>query len=397
MKINSAILAAALGLGSVSMANAVNYIYYTGSTAARDAVYTALTNGVGFDNNSVTFAGFGSSTPSGCSYMEFSNTASSVPTIVKCEWSGSEAGINDVSTGTQEPFLADLGTAGVTAGANSASPTASQIVSNAVNIAQADNALLYSKLPGSSAVQTSDSLVIPFVFVKNTTTIADQGNFSNITSANFKNLAQGGDVLALFTGNAADQNNFVYLAGRDDNSGTRVNTFGITGWGIKTAPSQIELLNSNLVNFGTVSSPVYQTVEGQSSGGTLAKSLTDTTSSADKINGGTGFIAVAYLGLSDDATAEGLSGGSSGGPSPAATRLTYNGVAYSFNNVENGIYDMWGNEYTDVKSGSASYITTFASKITNPSTGIANNTSGFEIPDSAMNVTRTGPTSYSIY
>lgn len=393
MKINSSLLAAALGLASASMASATQYIYYTGSTAARDCVYNTLIAGKGFDAVPA-FVGYGSSTAGNCSFMEFSNTISGTPTIVKCHWSGSEAGVADVSSTTQtETFLADPGSSGVaTSGASSSTPTAGMLVSHTVDVAQADNAKNYSKIPTSTAVQVADNLVIPFVFVKNHTTITHQDLFTNLTSDNFKALANGGDALLVFTGNASDTGTYVYLSGRDSLSGTRVNTFGDTGWGIFHAPSQIKLSGGNMVLDTTepANNGTYYFGEGQSSGGTLASSMVDTTSSIDQIqtaNTGstvTGFIVVAYLGLGDEATA--LANG--------CTELTYNGVPYSQANVKNGLYAFWGNEYTLYKSGSASYITTF---VTAMAQNLQNYTSNYEIPYSSMNVTRNGPLDFPLY
>jgi hypothetical protein len=392
MKINSTILAAAIGLASVSLASATQYVYYTGSTAARDAIYNTLIAGKGFDAVP-TFVGFGSSTPGNCSYMEFSNTVSGTPTIVKCEWSGSEAGIADVSGSGTEYFLLDPGqgsvpTSGATATAP-ATPNASYYTTHTVDMCQADNDVAYSKIPNTTATENSDSLVIPFVFVKAANELTDNASFVNLTSDNFKCLAQGGEEELQFTGLPADTNYWVYLAGRDDNSGTRVNCFGETGWGIKKSPLQIELSgltpNTMLDPLGNGS---YQTPEGQSSGGTLAKSLTDTTSTIDEVNTGTaGLIAVAYLGLSDDATAEG---------SPYnAVRLTYNGVAYTPANVESGLYAFWGNEYTDYRSGASSIAISFVDAII---ANVQSYTSSYEIPFSAMgSTTRSGPLNYPVH
>jgi hypothetical protein len=398
MKLNSSILAAALGLASVSLASATQYVYYTGSTAARDAIYNALIAGVGFDNANVSFVGAGNSSPGSCTYMCFSNTVSTVPTIVKCLWSGSEAGIADVSGSGLEYFLLDPGTQSVpsfngttpvvfgTTGAPS-TPNTSYYFQNTVDIAQADNDVAYSKEPTTTAVEVFDNLAIPFVFVKSANSLPDNAAFTNITADNFKVLAQGGDALVQFTGNAADTTPFVYLAGRDDNSGTRVNCLGETGWGIKKAVSQIELVgNTSGANAMVPQSSGYYTDEGQSSGGTLAKSLTDTTTTPDLINGGTGLIAVAYLGLSDAATAENTT--------YKAVQLTYDGVAYTAANVENGTYAFWGKEYTVKRQGVSSIGAHFAAAI---AAGVENYTAGFEIPYSAMNVDRSGPLGYPIY
>jgi hypothetical protein len=380
MKINPSILAAALGLASVSLASATQYVYLTGSTAARDAVYTTITNGNAVFDAAPLFIGYGSTTPGSTSFMEFSNTIAGTPTIIKCAWSGSEAGIADVSGSGTESFLADPGTAGLIAsGATTASSSGLLTDVEQVEVAQADNAKAYSSNPTSTASEIFDQLAIPFVFVKATNEITDQGLFTTVTDDNFKNLASGGDLLAVFTGNAADVNNYVYLAGRDNNSGTRVNTLDITGYGSKRSVAQIELSAGAMVQFG--SPAAYQGNGGQSSGGTLAKSLSDTTLSTDQVNGGTGFIAVAYLGLSDDATAEGAPFN--------AIRLNYNGVPYTTANVENGLYTFWGKEYTLIRSGAPAIATTVANSIV---AHIQANTSGFEIPYSQMNVDRSGPT-----
>ena len=396
MKINSSIVAAALGLAFVSQVSAqTQYVYLTGSTAARDAVYNTLMAGAGFDNANVSFVGYGSSTAGNCSYMEFSNTVSGTPTIVKADWSGSEAGITDVSGSTLEYFLLDAGSGSVSpfAGTGTANavatatapsaPNAAYYLQSAVDVAQADNALLYSKTPGSTASQLFDNLAIPFVFVKNNTTVNGQAGLVNITADNFKNLAQGGDKLALFTGveQPVGTTNYVYLAGRDNNSGTRVNTLGISGWGIAHAAKQITLSGAtpNAIT-------AYSVSAGQKSGGTLANSLTDSTTSADTAhpkNSSGGFIAVAYLGLADDATAE---------AAPInAVRLTYDGVAYTPAAVESGSYTMWGKEYTMLKAGEGTLATGFANALV---ANIGANTTGYEIPYSLMNVDRSGPTIY---
>jgi hypothetical protein len=386
MKINSTLLAVFLGLASVSVPIATQAQCITGSTAARGAVYNLLTAGVGFDSPPMV-ASYGSSTAANGTYMEWSGTISGARVVVKAHWSGSEAGIADVSGTGTEAFLADIGVGGVVAGTTSSLPTAGMLVTNTVDLALADNALAYSKNPGSTATQTGPLIVVPFVFDKTTNTIADQAAFTNLTDNSFKVLAGGGDELILFTGNPNDTTNDVYLAGRDNNSGTRVNVVDETGVGSTRTISQIELSGGQLVDFG---GGVYTTPSGQSSGYTLATSLTNTTATVDYIldpTGGTvGVIAVAYLGLADAQTAE--------GPPYNAVRLTYDGVPYSASNVENGLYSLWGYEYILRKSGDNGYTAAVASAITN---NIGSYTDGYEIPLTDMNVTRDGPPSPAMY
>jgi hypothetical protein len=388
MNTYKAILAAALGLASVSLASATQYVYITGSTAARGAVVNALAAGVGQDAtpSAVIYTGSAASTGS---YQEFVTSIGGNATIIKTAWSGSEAGILDVSSSTQtELFLLDPSTGSVPAsGAINpapATPNANYYSAQTVNAALADNSPLASKNPTTTATFKLAGVVVPFVFVKNQgaglTTLgeSDYSAFSNLTSDQFKVLAAGGDYLGLFTGNPADQATFVYLAGRDDNSGTRVNVLAETGVGVKTSLSQVILANGVLT-------PNSYTDEGQSSGGTLAKSLIDTTSptvQTDSIQGTSGFNVVAYLGLADDATAEGTPYN--------ATRLTYNGVAYSAAAVEDGTYAIWGYEFIGYKSGSASYVQSLVTALENTTTGIANSAynDGYEIPNGSLHVSR---------
>jgi hypothetical protein len=389
MNTYKAILAAALGLASVSLASATNYIYITGSTACRGAVYNALAGGVG-QAAAPTAIVFGGTTASTASYMEFVTTIGTTPTIIKCSWSGSEAGTLDVSGSTEEYFLLDPGTGSIpanggvtlpTTGPSASAPDTAYFQQSTVNIALADNNPAVSKNPSTTATFGLAGVVVPFVLVKNAGAglaalgETDYSSFTDVTSDQFKVLASGGDYLALFTGNPNDTATFVYLAGRDDNSGTRVNTLAITGVGVKTGVNQVELTSGVLSAY---------TDEGQSSGGTLAKSLIDTTSplQTDTISSTSGFNVVAYLGMADDATAEGASIG--------AIRLTYNGRAYSAANVENGVYGIWGYEYIGYKSGSAANVTGLVGALANTTTGIANSAynDGYEIPNSAMNVAR---------
>jgi len=404
MKLNSTIAAIVLGLGTASVASATNYIYITGSTAARGAVYNSLAAGVGFDGGvapSVIIA-YGNANPANGSYQEFVGTIGGVQTIVKTAWSGSEAGVADVSGSGTENFLADPGTAGVPATTTtvSTSPTSGNLVASTVNLSLADNALTYSRNPGSTAVQQGPIVVVPFVIVKNHTPGNDAANgsaaWTNITSDQFKAVAKVGTDIGLFLGTAQKGYN-VYLAGRDNLSGTRVNVFGETGFGITSTPQQIEL-NPGSGNPATTTlllpagnTPgTYYTALGQSSGGTLAKSLGDTSSAADLIadpSGNTpGFYVIAYLGLADDATATG---------SPYnAINLSYNGVPYSAAAVENGTYALWGNEYILSKAGSASNVTGLQSAL---AANLQNHTDAYEIPLTSMLVKRSGPTSSPTY
>jgi hypothetical protein len=394
MKRNHLITTALLSLGLISAASAQTVITMTGSTAARSAVFATLVKPGNVFAAAPTVASYGNAVDSSASYMEFQGTTTvalgSQVLIIKADWSGSEAGITDVSGSGKESFLANIGSPvadPVVAGSNvfggassaAASPNSDQLVSLPVDIALADNAISFSQTPGSSAVQVGPICVIPFVFVRNNCPGNDAGinatlnpgdtvanKFVNITDAAFQNLATGGADIGLFI-NYPVQGYNVYLAGRNNSSGTRANVFGITGFGINSTTSQIELnpngtvapVLASLINQGGAVGHGYESNGGQGSGGTLAKSLGDTSSAYD-------FVADA------NAVADSLTG---------------------FYAVSCGSYDLWGNEYILSKNGD----TTLVGQVQNV---IA---SGFVIPDnyeialSSMHVHRTGPTANPVY
>lgn len=374
MKINNtSILAAAFGLASVGLADAQTYVYITGSTAARSAVYAALSSGTGevFDS-APTVVAQGSSTASKATYMNFSGNIGGNPYVVKCDWSGSEGGIADLANNLSENFLAD--------GASSSSSSPGPFVSEPVDLCMADNNVIYSKNP-KAAVTGSEVCVIPFMLVKE---VGSKGDLANVTDAQFRQAITGGARLALFTGNSGDTS-FVYITGRDDNSGTRVNTFGETGFGIFTIPSQVELdSNGNMLDPNGDGS--YVTSEGYSGGGSVATQMgVNCTNTVDQINGGTGISVIGYLGISDANTALGL----------GATQVSFNGVLESPTTVIEGQYSLWGNEYIYHKNSPSTGATTVFGKL---GTAIGNHTDGSTtIALSAMHATRNGPTSDPVH
>jgi hypothetical protein len=131
--------------------------------------------------------------------------------------------------------------------------------------------------------------------------------------------------------------------GRDEDSGTRLDAFAETGFGIFTPPFQYQpTITGTPGASGMVASiapwPV-NTVNGitypvghsgYSSGGTLASVMGTPGSLA-----GAGGWFISYLSTGDAATAVGL----------GAATMTYNGVAYSLPAVQEGQYTFWSYEH----------------------------------------------------
>lgn len=394
MKINKSILALMLGLGMTGIASADD-VYLTGSTSMRASMYGALIAPNTVFTNTPTYAGDGSSgTPSKENYMNFTGTLvgnGATVTTIHCHWSGSEAGMLDVCSNNvvQEQFMPS------SASGDSSANIATLTSPVNVDVAMVDNAQSFSrtKVPACTGTKIG---VITFQWVRNNGlwSAGSSSGLTNITDSALQAALSGGCRLADFTGNSADTS-FVYVMGRDNGSGTRVNTFGDCGYGIFTPPQQIEVDSSgNMINLGTGTGNGYTGDFGFSSGGTLAGLMgKNTTATTDQVNSGTGFTVLGYLGISDAQTALGNAG---------TAALTYNGVPFSAAAVINGQYPFWGYEYVyKSPSASASGVVAYnrlkllATLSTGAWSGIFDGVKAIHL--TSMNASRGGPTSQPAY
>src|ERR1035438_9295462 len=169
MNKKSILLAGMIGLSLVNMANAVNYVYFTGSTAARASVVAAMTTvGVVFDSITAQI-GQGNATFNKCTYHRITGhlvgDVAGVVTTIKTDWSGSEGGIADL-VGGNENFLDDS--------AVSSSSSPGPFISSPVDLAMADNNKSFSKNPTAN-ITGSFCGIIPFKWVK------EKGSLAGIT------------------------------------------------------------------------------------------------------------------------------------------------------------------------------------------------------------------------
>lgn len=370
-------LTGALAFGLIASANAAT-VYITGSTAMRATVYSTLNAAGAVFDATPTFVGRDGSAANGCNYMTFNGTIGGASITVKAHWSGSEAGLKDVVTGQPESFLADSAT-----GYQSAKPTAGELdpTSHAADLAMADNSQAYSRTPAPVVTTSAKVGVIVFTWVRNPSGLWG-GTSNNITDAQIRQCFGGFAKLALISGNPSDTS-YVYVSGRDAQSGTRVNAFGSSGFGIFTSPNQIELdASGNMIDLSGLGD--YAGDYGFSSGGTLAGTLgVNTATKADPFNGGTGFSVISYLSRGDADTAI----------TKGAIELTLNGVASNAANIKEGRYGFWGNEYIYRKNGASTDAQTVYNKLSNLSTGINAYCDGVKaIKLQDMHATRNGPT-----
>jgi hypothetical protein len=385
MKLNKSILAAALALGMAGLSHA-GTVYITGSTAMRGTVFQTLTNVGAVFSSSPTVTLYtggttGNNAGNGATYMAFQGTlvGGSGTTTIECAWSGSEAGIKDVATGLSENFIDPSLLDGNDHGTN----VPATLTSQPVDLAMGDNAQAYSRTKTPVITANTEVGVITFKWVRNN----GLWTGSNVTASQIRQALNGFCPRAVFDGNSADVNDYVYVSGRDNQSGTRVNTFGDSLYGIFSSPSQIEMNSSGVMQLVGGN---YAGDFGYSGGGSLAATMgANTTTAADQWNGKTGYSVIAYLSVGDAATA--IANG--------ATELTYNGVAFSPAAVKEGTYTFWGNEYIYKKnSDSNTDAGTVYSRLSLTSTGISHNCDGTKaISLSAMDCTRTGPTTDPVH
>lgn len=380
MKINKLILAIALGLGVAGYSYADD-MYLTGSTAMRGTVYNTLSAANTIFSGTPSITTWGNASASSATYMDFKGTlkGGSGTTTIHCAWSGSEAGILNVASNTVATFSADADDGGT----HSGSPVTT--TTSTVDLAMADNDQAYSRTP-KPLVTGAKVAVITFEWVRNNGVWTG----SNITDDEIQQALGSYCPIGVVTGlTNADTSSYVYVSGRDNSSGTRVNAFGNSGFGIFNIPSQIELDGSG--NMVQAPDGNYAEDWGFSSGGNLAKSLGGSTvASVDQVNGGTGFSVIAYLGYNDAQTALGTPYN--------CTLLTYDGVPFSVQAIQEGNYTFWGNEYiykNGTHQNSSNVPTVQSALVSNiPSFCYPHGTANANGIDMAiMNCTRSGPLS----
>jgi hypothetical protein len=311
---------------------------------------------------------------------------------VRCDWGGSIDGIVSLiyaSSNTFQHTLYPNELSSLTASGTNWPSSYAKITAPA-DLAFSDafqSSTRFKAVPGKiDALIDTVVGVVPFVWVKNAGAPA---SISNMTSLAAQKLLGATVVpLSFFSGDFVnDSGTYVMMAGRNPDSGTRLTAFAETGYGIETPPAQVKVLYNSTDVTNVVLYPVDSSVKGyptlaegesgESSGSTLATSMTKANSNNGAVNLGiTGWI-VSYMSIGDANTA-GLGGW-----------LTYNGVPYTADNVRNGKYTFWGYEHflrrSDASAAAVSFYNTLGTSMqANTSSG----TTPTFIQESTMNVAR---------
>jgi hypothetical protein len=178
--------------------------------------------------------------------------------------------------------------------------------------------------------------VVPFVWVRNN---GSPATITNMTSQLAAAILLNGSLPQYHFDNSGSTTP-VFVTGRNSDSGTRLDAFAESWFGINSAPVQLDPTNPSPGNFDHVAGGAwvggpggityFDPADGFSSGGPLSTAMRATGSL--RVIGG---YLVTYLGLNDaDSAAAG-----------GAALLTYNGFAYSAMAVENGQYSFWSYEH----------------------------------------------------
>ena len=371
MKLNKLTLALVAG-GIISLASAAQaqtIIYLTGSTAARQQVFNALTT-AGQVFTAVTGKYPGAETGSDNIFAVEGNVTGLGDVIYNCSFTGSEAGIAAVANqpltqslpndpngtgpyalpGTPQPSYLTGATLAAMTGATAA---------HASDLSMADTSQTVSRTPISVASLHPFGIVgvVTFTFMKGYDSAPDaaSGRLTNVpVNAFYNNLVLGDNLNACnYTGNAADTADGVAVVGRNFGSGTRANTllngalYPIRGTVIQYAhgtgaqlyPSATPGVLTFSGNYNYVSSANLFNVgnDGFDSGkGVRQEMQTDWNSTSG------GVIGIGYLGVSD---AKSAALASDQGGNHFATYLTYDGVYESDAAIITGAYPFWGTEW----------------------------------------------------
>jgi len=384
------LLMGALAALTIASASAET-IYITGSTAFRSAANQTLLNLYGAN---IMATDKSTTTDNSAGNLLFTNCDVGGGNIVDVAvaWSGSEAGIQTVACGTNNKTLPFFDKAKITALGGSfpkvslAGGSMSTLATNA-NTSLAKGSVAFSDTYQGASIFTgtaSDGAfynvlqdvvvgVIPFTFVANR-----DCPYTDITTSIFNDIASKGYTYgSLFTGTAADTNVKCWLLGRNPDSGTRVTTFAVGKFGIKSTVAQVGLTAGS----GTITTIAKSTGgninglaiaagnNGESSGGTLCNFMTNvcaanvTTTAWAVARGSSGNYIIGYSGASDAA----------GTYASGLKYLTFNGVkgrCYNsstktvldegYTNVITGKYPFWS--YSHVMWDTA-YATAAASNV----------------------------------
>jgi hypothetical protein len=387
---NQLILAA--GLAALApLASAQTVINLTGATAFRAASNNTILNLLGGDGV-VEYAYTGTQQLGGSNRVIFKgnlNGDPAKPYIVRTSWSGSTQGILDLADQNSIQFLkTDVATS--TTGINNPG-TAEDFTTAVPRWSFSDVDKLLSQRP-NAPLAGGPVGVVPFMFIAGESAPA---GVTNMTDQLHGVLWGNGNLAAsFFTGNAADENFFIFATGRNNGSGTRATILAETQYGAFTNVVQWNsAVTGDRLTGSLTGAPMFfkdkNDLDDQNGGNASNSGVRDLVTRASNpgfIGGNYAFVS--YLTISDALSATGynpVTGTVSGGE--GAKPMTYNGVRYSVDNVVNGAYSLWGYQQLYLADGATPGEIEFDTALRAAIPTYMGN-AGIPIPD--MNVDRVG-------
>lgn len=384
MKAIKTIMAGTFALALAALASAQTVIHITGSTAFRAATHQAISDIL----NTGYTVGYSGTTLSKASQAVFGGTTKvgNYSVVIKTSWSGSAGGVQTLAQQSPVLTVATWLQTGLS-GPNLTGPYDPAVTAD---VTMSDSFQSSTRFTGAGYNTLVDQIVgvVPFVWVKGSSNdsgvTASLANLTNVTPLLARLLLASGAPLSMFTGTTADDAIYVYPLGRDEDSGTRLDTFAESGFGIFSSPIQYQpTVTSGAITAiapwpaNTVDGLSYPVGHsGYSSGGTLATALNTPVAIGTTDSFGDKIALVGYFGISDAASVN--SGNSN---------LTYNGVAYSAAAVQEGKYTFWSYEHLMYNSTFSGTAKTVANQIANEILTTDATVSGVLV--GAMNVSRT--------
>lgn len=316
MKIKSIAFVAASVAAISSSASALT-IDIVGSTAGRSAVYGRV-----LDLVAETSSAASGSSLTGSNQAIIHGTYASTAVIIRLNFTGSAAGVDQVANQKQVSFFKE--TVGTSGNTTSVAFSGGNIETSAPELGYSDVFQSTTAFKTPALTVEDEVAVIPFKFYRHTN---GNANLTNITSqvARYVYGSGGSAPLSLFTGVATDVTKTVYGTGRDASSGTRITTFAEINTS-QTAVSQYQPTTTATDGTGTVLALGATSSSGFSSGSFIKNVLNS------EFDGTGNSTIIGYLGASDWQS-PGVSN---------AVELSFNGVTYSTENLYNGSYTFWG-------------------------------------------------------
>jgi hypothetical protein len=377
MKLTSSLVCGALALTICNSYAATRVFDITGATAFRASANNAIISILG-GAGTTEYAFTGTSGIAGTNRAIFKGTMTAFPgdeIIVRASWSGSTQGIKDVADQAAIQFLDEtnpMSTTGTNLGVGAAP---APIYTTAVaQWSFSDVDKLLSERP-NHAFNGGPVGVVPFMF------LAGEGapaGLNNMTDQLHDQLWGAGQLpIAFFTGDTSDET-FVLATGRNNGSGTRATILAETKYGAFTNVVQYGATFTGTRTDAYPTAKLTELTEYNNGGNSSNSGVRDLlTRQPDPVAFGD-YVFVSYLTISDANSAK----------TEGAQEMTYNGVAFSADNVKKGAYSLWGYQQFYRDSDATAQEVTFDAAFRSAIPATLNGIDAIALTE--MSVTRTG-------